>query len=89
MESHAHEPETPDKAKVTVTTATSVLEGWIHLPKTGKGERRLTNLLNMPDKRFLAMTNVLVADRVNPTRQPESHPFLEVNLSTVEFIKPH
>lgn len=74
--------------RVTIATATLLMEGDLYLPKTGKDDRRLTALLNS-ERRFLALTDVMVYDRATNTRVQEKHPFLEVNLNSIEFVKPH
>jgi hypothetical protein len=55
-------PTDPERIRVTILTRHLALRGWLHLPKTAKTDRRLTELLN-GNKRFLAMTDVEIIDR--------------------------
>lgn len=77
-----------DVQRVTVVTGTLIIEGNIYLAKVGKDDRRLTTFLNS-DKKFVAMTDVVVVDRLSSAPKPVQYPFIEVNMATVEYIKPH
>ncbi len=80
-------PET-ELLKISLATATLIMEGYIYLPKTGKQQRRLTNLLNT-DRRFLPITNVIVYDRATNARLHDNQPLIEVNVDKIEYIKPY
>lgn len=53
-----------DVVEVTVLTRHQALKGMLHLPKTAKSDRRLTELLNS-NRRFIALTNVEITDRAS------------------------
>ena len=69
-------------------TPSFCLEGDMHFPRLGKEGRRLSNLLNS-DRQFIAMTNVYVTNRATGDRSAKCFPFIQVNLSNVEFIQPY
>lgn len=77
-----------DLMRVTIATSTLLIEGYIHLPKTGKEDRRLTNLLNT-ERTFIPLTNVVIYDRATNTRQLDTHPLIEININSIEYVKPH
>ncbi|MBY0404133.1 MAG: hypothetical protein K2X66_09555, partial [Cyanobacteria bacterium] len=73
--------------RVLVATNTMIFEGNLFLSKLGKEERRLSNLLNS-DKKFIALTDVLMTSRQAPHVAPENSPFVEVSLRSIEYLKP-
>lgn len=77
-----------DIIKATVVTRSFQFEGDIHCPKLGKEGRRLSNTLNS-DRNFIAMTNVTIINRANGQRDPKIHPFIQVNLKSIEFVRPY
>lgn len=77
-----------DQVRVTILTNHHILTGDVHLPKTGKEDRRLTTLLNS-DRKFIAITSVEVKDRLTRTKDPQTYPFIQVSLNAIELIKPH
>lgn len=77
-----------DKLRAVVMTSSFGLEGDLHFPRLGKEGRRLSNLLNS-DRRFIAMTNVTVINRLNGVRDPKIYPFIQVNMESVEFVQPY
>lgn len=64
------------------------LEGNMHFPRLGKEGRRLSNMLNS-DRKFIAMTNVKIINRMNGLQDPKIYPFIQVNLESIEFIQPY
>jgi hypothetical protein len=79
---------TTDKLRAVVMTASFTLEGDLYFPRFGKEGRRLSNMLNS-ERRFVAMTNVIVLDRATGIRDPKVHPFIQVNMESVEFVQPY
>jgi hypothetical protein len=77
-----------DKIRAVVMTKSFCLEGDLYCPRLGKDGRRLSNMLNT-DKRFVAMTNVVVINRNTGVRDPKSYPLIQVNTSSVEFVQPY
>ncbi len=87
MSSELFSEMTTESAKIEVVTATHKLLGTVFLPRAMKENRRLTNLLNS-DKRFMALTNVTVTDRLSGQQEPDTYGFLQVNLLSIELVKP-
>ncbi len=77
-----------DVIRAVVVTRFFNLEGSIHFPKLGKEGRRLSNMLNS-DRKFIAMTNVSIVNRMNGAKDPKTYPFIEINLEAIEFIQPY
>ena len=77
-----------DKLRVVVSTRSFSLEGFLHFPRLGKEGRRLSNLLNT-DRRFMALTNVTVTDRMSGIVNPKPLPMLQINMESVEFVQPY
>lgn len=82
-----HKPNV-DKLRAMVMTHSFGLEGDLYCPRLGKEGRRLSNLLNS-DRRFIAMTNVTVINRVNGMKDPKVYGFIQVNMDSVEFVQPY
>lgn len=78
---------TTESTRIQLMTASYILEGNVYLPRAMKENRRLTNLLNS-DKRFLAMTKVMMMNRETGDVESESLPFIQVNMDAIEIIKP-
>lgn len=76
-----------DVVRATVVTRSFQLEGDIHCPRLGKEKRLLTNLLNS-ERRFIVLTNVRVINRENGKPDKEICPMLQVNIESIEFIRP-
>lgn len=79
---------TTESIRVWLSTPNYVMEGNLHLARAMKESRRLSNLLNTSDRRFVALTKVKVRDRQTGVEDESIHPFVHVNLSTVEVIRP-
>ena len=77
-----------DQLHATVVTRNFQFEGDIHCPKTGKDSRRLSNLLNS-DRKFIVMTEAMITNRLNGTKDPNKHPYIQISVEAIEFIKPH
>ncbi len=77
-----------DKLRVVVSTRSFSLEGFLHFPRLGKEGRRLSNLLNT-DRRFMALTNVIVTDRITGAKNPKPYGLLQINMESVEFVQPY
>lgn len=79
---------TSDVIRAVVVTRFFNLEGSIHFPRLGKEGRRLSNMLN-GDRRFIAMTDVSIVNRMSGAKDPKTYPFIEINLEAIEFIQPY
>jgi hypothetical protein len=73
--------------QAVVVTRFFRLEGSIHFPNLGKEGRRLSNMLNS-ERRFIAMTDVSICDRMSGVKDPKVYPFIEISVEAIEFIQP-
>lgn len=73
--------------KVFVVTEDYEIKGYVFMPKTGKKNRVLSDILN-GSKRFVAIKNVEIANRQYPDRKIELHDFIQINLDSIVLIRP-
>lgn len=73
--------------RVYIETKEYVIKGVVYMPKIGKRNRLLTEILNT-NKQFLAVTDCEIESKLAPQRPVEKYKFLEVNLSTVLIMRP-
>ena len=57
------------------------------MPKTGRKNRILTDILNS-NKRFVAIKNCKLKHRKASTRVIEAHDFIQLNLDSIVMIRP-
>ena len=57
------------------------------MPKTGKRNRVLSDILN-GTKRFVAIKDCEIVHRQNPNRKTEHHNFLQLNLNSIIILRP-
>lgn len=79
---------TSDMIRAIIVTRFFNLEGTVHCPRLGKDDRRFSNMLNS-DRKFLALTNVTVVNRMNGAKDAKIYPLIQVSLEAVEFIQPY
>ena len=73
--------------KVLVITKDYEIKGNVFMPKTGRKDRVLSDILN-GSKRFVAIKNCEVIHREFPNRKAESHEFLQLNLNSIIILRP-
>ena len=73
--------------KVFVVTMDYEIKGYVFMPKTGKKNRVLSDILNS-SKRFVAIKDCEVKHRLIPERKTEFHNFLQLNLSSIILLRP-
>lgn len=73
--------------KVLVITQDYEIKGYVFMPKTGKKNRVLSDILNGV-KRFVAIKDCEVKHRLIPERRTEYHNFLQLNLSSIILLRP-
>jgi hypothetical protein len=78
-----------DTVHALVLTRNFQFEGDLHTPKLGKDGRRLSNLLNDPNRKFIVLTDVTIIDRADGSKDPKPAPMIQVGLSSIEFIRPY
>ncbi|MBR2430200.1 hypothetical protein IKB17_01895 [bacterium] len=75
------------REKVYIETSEHIICGYIFMPKIGKKNRLLTEILN-GNKSFLAVKNCSLEYKLNPSRCIEEHDFIEVNVSSILILRP-
>jgi len=75
------------KEKVYIETAEFVIIGYVFMPKIGKRNRLLTEILNS-NKQFVAVKDCRLEFKLNPQKEVEYHDFLQVNISTILLMRP-
>ena len=73
--------------RVLVVTQDYEIKGYVFMPKTGKRNRVLSDILN-GTKRFVAIKDCEIAHRQNPNRKTEHHNFLQLNLNSIIILRP-
>lgn len=73
--------------RVLVITEDYEIKGNVFMPKTGRKNRVLSDILN-GSKRFVAIKNCEVVHREFPNRKAEVHDFLQLNLNSIILLRP-
>ena len=73
--------------RVLVVTQDYEIKGYVFMPKTGKKNRVLSDILNGV-KRFVAIKDCEIRHRLIPERKTEYHNFLQLNLSSIILLRP-
>ena len=73
--------------RVLVVTKDYEIKGNVFMPKTGRKNRVLSDILN-GSKRFVAIKDCEVVHREFPNRKAETHDFLQLNLNAIILLRP-
>lgn len=73
--------------RVLVITKDYEIKGSVFMPKTGRRNRILSDILNGA-KRFVAIKDCEVKHRDFPNRKAEVHDFLQLNLNSIILLRP-
>ena len=73
--------------KILVITKDYEITGQVFMPKTGKKNRLLSEILN-GGKRFVAIKDCTIIHRDFPNRKVENHDFLQLNLNSIILLRP-
>lgn len=73
--------------KVLVITKDYEITGNVFMPKTGRKNRVLSDILN-GSKKFVAIKNCEIVYRDFPNRKAENHDFLQLNLNSIILLRP-
>ncbi len=73
--------------KVYVVTEDYEIKGFVFMPKTGKKNRVLSDILNNK-KRFVAIKDAEITNKSNNERRIELHDFIHINLDSIILIRP-
>ena len=75
------------KEKVYIETAEFKIIGYVFMPKIGKRNGLLSEILNSR-KQFLAVKDCQLEYKLLPQKEVENHEFLQVNISTILLMRP-
>ena len=75
------------REKVYIETAEHIIRGYIFMPKIGKRNRLLSEVLNT-GKTFIAVKECSMEFKLNPAREMEKHDFMQVNISSILIMRP-
>lgn len=75
------------REKVYIETAEHIIEGYIFMPKIGKKNRLLSEVLNT-GKNFIAVKKCTLEYKLNTQRDVEEHEFIQVNLASILIMRP-
>ena len=75
------------KEKVCIETTEYIIQGYVFMPKIGKRNRLLSEVLNS-NKDFIAVKECKLESKINPKREVEYYDFLQVNLSSILLMRP-
>jgi len=73
--------------RVLVVTQDYEIKGFVFMPRTGKKNRVLSDILNGL-KRFVAIKDCEITHRLIPNRRTEYHNFLQLNLNSIILLRP-
>ena len=73
--------------RVLVITEDYEIKGYVFMPKTGRKNRILSDILNST-KRFVAIKNCKLKHRKSANRVTEAHDFIQLNLDSIVLIRP-
>lgn len=73
--------------RVLVITQDYEIKGYVFMPRTGKKNRVLSDILNGL-KRFVAIKDCEITHRLIPNRRTEYHNFLQLNLNSIILLRP-
>ena len=75
------------REKVYIETTEHIIKGYVFMPKIGKKNRLLTEILNS-EKKFIAVKNCVMEYKLNPTIAVEEHDFMQVNIASIMILRP-
>ena len=84
---HSSLKDTVWKERVYMETAEFKIVGYVFMPKTGKKNRVLSDIMNSR-KRFLAVKDCSLEFKLIPNKEVEHHDFLQVNIASILIMRP-
>lgn len=75
------------REKVYIETPEHIIKGYVFMPKIGKKNRLLTEVLNS-EKKFIAVKNCVMEYKLNPAKIVEEHDFMQVNIASIMILRP-
>lgn len=74
--------------EVFIVTRDYEVRGVVHVPRGARADRRLTELLNSPGKKFLAVTDVELLLRGDRPSTPQHYDFIELHVDSIQLLHP-
>lgn len=75
------------REKVYIETSEHIIKGFIFMPKIGKKNRLLSEVLN-GNKNFIAVKNCILEYKLMPARAVEEHDFMQINIASILLMRP-
>lgn len=75
------------KEKVYIETVEHIICGYIFMPKIGKRNRLLTEVLNT-GRSFIAVKECTLEYKQMPNRNVEKHDFMQINVASILIMRP-
>ena len=75
------------REKVYIETTEHIICGYIFMPKIGKKNRLLSEVLN-GNKTFIAVKDCTLEYKQCPNRNVETHDFMQINVSSILIMRP-
>ncbi len=73
--------------EVVIVTSEHEIYGIIHVSRDTREERRISDLLNDPERRFLAITDARLTPRVGPGA-PRVYSFMQLHIDNIVMLHP-
>jgi hypothetical protein len=73
--------------RILVVTEDYEIKGYVFVPKTGRKNRILSDILN-GKKRFIAIKDAEIIDRKTENRRVETQSFIQLNLDSIILLRP-
>lgn len=75
------------RERVYIETSEHIICGYVFMPKIGKKNRLLSEILNT-GKNFVAVKECTLEYKLNPNRNIEQHDFLQINIASILIMRP-
>ena len=75
------------REKVYIETSEHIIHGYVFMPKIGKKNRLLSEILN-GNKTFIAVKNCTLEYKLYPSKSIEEHDFMQVNIASILLMRP-
>ena len=75
------------REKVYIETSEHIIRGYIFMPKIGKKNRLLSEVLNT-GKNFIAVKDCTLEYKLMPSKDVEQHEFMQVNILSILLMRP-
>ncbi|MDD3013473.1 MAG: hypothetical protein PHC34_07190 [Candidatus Gastranaerophilales bacterium] len=73
--------------KIMIITEDYEIKGYVFMPKTGKKNRLISDILNS-NRRFIAVKDVEISYRKYPDKKTEKQDFIQINLDSIVLLRP-